>query len=118
MSEPKVCTCGGIVPHPRSSEHYARVERERIAGESFLKALKRLAVEDAVAAYPTHRAAAQKLGETEQSLHRAIEAGRERRVNAQLGMPERNAHGNRKPWHPARQQGLYMKRMRAHEVAS
>ena len=38
--------CGdAMIPHPRSSEHYARVERERLWGEPFLSYLGPVGIE-------------------------------------------------------------------------
>jgi len=73
-----------VIPHPRSSEHYARVERERLPGEPYLKALHRLAVEDAVAASGEQRLAAQLLGTTPTTICNALKLARERRVNSRL----------------------------------
>lgn len=73
-----------MISHARSGEHYARVERERIAGEPFLKALHRLAVEDAVAASSHQRAAAALLGTTPTAVCNALILARRRRVDAQL----------------------------------
>ena len=92
-----------MIAHARSGEHYARVERERIDGESYLLCLTRLAVEDAVAAAETHAGAAKLLGCSRTNIAHVIQRGIERRANAAIGQPERNARGT-KPgtrWSPA-----------------
>ena len=73
-----------MIPHARSSEHYARVERERLPGEPFLKALHRLAVEDATASCGDQKGAASLLGTSETLICNALKLARERRVNARL----------------------------------
>jgi len=82
-----------MIRHDRSGEHYARVERERIAGESFLDALHRIAVEDAIAATGNQKAAAELLGTTPATVSREVHRAREKRVNVRFGTPELNRHG-------------------------
>jgi len=54
-----------MTPRERSGEHYARVERSRLPGESFMHALDRLAIEDAEADTVTNAEAARVLGYSE-----------------------------------------------------
>ena len=51
-----------MIPHARSAEHYARVEREKRPGERWIEAYRRVAFEDAIAATSTHAEAADLLG--------------------------------------------------------
>jgi hypothetical protein len=85
-----------MIPHARSAEHYARVQRERIPGESFTNAIARIAVEDAIAAFGSAKKAAPFLGITPQGAAYFVKKSRERRINADLGHPELNRRGPKK----------------------
>jgi len=90
-----------VIPHDRSAEHYARVERERLPGEPFLDALVRVAVGDAVTAAGSNNAASKLLGVSRQTVGRHLDRELERNVNARLGHEELN-RTQRGQWTPAR----------------
>ena len=73
-----------MITHARSGEHYARVERERLPDEPFLKALHRIAVEDATLACGDQKGAALLLGTSRTLICNALKLALERRVNARL----------------------------------
>jgi hypothetical protein len=77
-----------------TNEHYARVERERIAGESFLHALERLALDDAAAATKTAIEAALMLGYSDASgFKMARDRMRAFVVDARIGQLARHKKG-------------------------
>jgi len=102
-----------LIPHARSAEHYARVERERLPGETFVHALTRLAVNDAVAATRTFAEAARLLGyRNAAGVHQIYERNRQVKVDAVLGHIEAHRRGP-KPgtrWSEARHEARMEKR--------
>ena len=68
-----------------SCEFYARVERERLPGESYLVAVRRIVIEDFVAAYGSETAAAAVMGCTQQAISGTLAQATRRVVQANLG---------------------------------
>ena len=77
-----------------SLEHYARVERSRIPGESFVHALNRLAIEDTAASTKTAIEAAILLGYSDASgFKMAADRMRQFVVDARIGQIARHKKG-------------------------
>jgi hypothetical protein len=68
-----------------SCEFYARVERERLPGESYLVAVRRIVIEDFVAAYGSETAAAAVMGCTQQAISGTLAQATRRVVQVNLG---------------------------------
>lgn len=86
----------------RSAEHYARVERERIAGETLLDAAVRLMVLDAVHATGSQKQAAAMLGVSRGVIARHVDRDVARRVNVELGRTDLNTTQRGREWTEAR----------------
>ena len=105
-----------MIEHPRSGEHYARVERERIEGETFLAALDRIAIEDAVTEFEAKKPyapqtyAAKLLSVSKSLITRHLRRARELRGNVAAGRSDLNPTvGPVKPWSEARWEARYRK---------
>lgn len=79
------------VKHPRSGEHYARVERERQEGESFTDALYRVAVEDALIDGEGYLGAARLLDTSRDSLWSSVKRMKQRGFRVRSPRAERTA---------------------------